>query len=126
MKISGEGDTYRNWKDKDVGPLYADKAEVLKALGHPVRLCIVRNLLLFGRCNVRHMEECLSLPQSTISQHLSILRARGIIQREKIGTEAYYCVSSDEVKKLMDVLFPREEGRMGTSIPRSEEKRSSQ
>ncbi|HYE08801.1 MAG TPA: metalloregulator ArsR/SmtB family transcription factor, partial [Patescibacteria group bacterium] len=50
---------------------YNDKAELLKVLAHPVRLCIVRGLM-DKECNVSHMQECLELPQSTVSQHLGI------------------------------------------------------
>ena len=49
---------------------YNEISEVLKALAHPVRLCIVRGLLEKGGCNVCHMQECLGMPQSTTSQHL--------------------------------------------------------
>ncbi len=57
---------------------YERKAELLKILGHPVRLCIV-NGLITKECNVTGIQDCLKLPQSTISQHLGILKAHGII-----------------------------------------------
>jgi DNA-binding transcriptional ArsR family regulator len=53
---------------------YERKAELLKILGHPVRLCIV-NGLITKECNVTGIQDCLKLPQSTISQHLGILKA---------------------------------------------------
>ncbi|MDZ5017191.1 transcriptional regulator, partial [Clostridium perfringens] len=46
---------------------YEDIAEFLKVLAHPVRLCIVKNLLEKGCCNVTNMHSCLGMPQSTIS-----------------------------------------------------------
>ncbi|HHW18509.1 MAG TPA: winged helix-turn-helix transcriptional regulator [Firmicutes bacterium] len=87
-------------------PVYQEKAETLKALAHPVRLCIVRNLL-DKRCNVGHMQECLGLPQSTVSQHLGILRARGIIRAEKVGQETYYRVVNEDAKNVVLKLIPR-------------------
>lgn len=48
---------------------YEGMAELLKALAHPVRLCIVKGLM-DKKCNVTHMQDCLELPQSTISQHI--------------------------------------------------------
>jgi len=45
---------------------YQHKAELLKVLGHPVRLCIVHGLM-HNECNVSGIQECLKLPQSTIS-----------------------------------------------------------
>lgn len=66
------------------------QAELLKALAHPVRLCIVEGLLLSGGCNVTHMQHCLDLPQSTVSQHLSRLKAAGIVKAERHGLEVHY------------------------------------
>jgi DNA-binding transcriptional ArsR family regulator len=83
---------------------YNEKAELLKVLAHPVRLCIVKGLM--GKeCNVSHMQECLGLPQSTVSQHLSILRSKGIIKGTRKGLEVNYCVANEEVKKLINLLF---------------------
>lgn len=83
---------------------YNDKAELLKVLAHPVRLCIVKNLINKD-CNVTHMQECLMLPQSTVSQHLSILRSRGIIKGTRKGLEVTYSLENKDIKKLIDLLF---------------------
>ena len=83
---------------------YEKKAEILKALGHPVRLCIV-NGLMEKNCNVTSIQECLKLPQSTVSQHLSILKARGIIKGERNGPEITYSVVDKGVIKLIKVLM---------------------
>ncbi|SHI85752.1 ArsR/SmtB family transcription factor [Desulfofundulus thermosubterraneus] len=83
---------------------YEEKAEILKALAHPIRLCIVEGLIN-NECNVTRMRECLDLPQSTVSQHLSILKSRGIIRGRRKGTEICYTVTSELVKELMKVLM---------------------
>lgn len=83
---------------------YNDKAELLKVLAHPVRLCIVKGLM-DKECNVSHMQECLELPQSTVSQHLSILRSRGVIKGTRKGLEVTYSIANEEVKKLINLLF---------------------
>lgn len=83
---------------------YEGTAEILKAIAHPVRLCIIKGLLN-KECNVSHMQECLELPQSTVSQHLSILRAKGIIKGERNGLEITYSVVNEDVKKIINVLF---------------------
>lgn len=85
---------------------YNDKAELLKVLAHPVRLCIVKGLI-DQECNVTHMQECLELPQSTVSQHLSILRSRGIIKGNRKGLEVTYSIANEEVKNLINFLFNR-------------------
>ncbi|MBE6066372.1 MAG: winged helix-turn-helix transcriptional regulator [Clostridium lundense] len=85
--------------------LFKEKAELLKALAHPVRLCIVKGLLENGGCNVTHMQNCLNAPQSTISQHLQKLRSLGIIKGERNGLEINYTVANPLVGKLVEALF---------------------
>lgn len=84
---------------------YEDISEFLKVLAHPVRLCIVNGLLNSGGCNVSHMQDCLEIPQSTISQHLQKLRAAGIIEGERNGLEIVYRVKDDRVKILVESLI---------------------
>ena len=85
-----------------------EKAEILKVLAHPVRLCIVRGLLEKGGCNVCHMQECLGMPQSTTSQHLQKLRSAGIISGQRKGLEVTYQVCDQRVVELIKVLFPED------------------
>lgn len=84
---------------------YDDIAEFLKVLAHPVRICIVNGLLKSGGCNVSHMQECLEIPQSTISQHLQKLKSAGIIEGERNGLEIVYKVKDPRVKLLVEVLI---------------------
>ena len=86
----------------------ARAAEMLKALSHPVRLCILRGLWQSGGCNVAHMQQCLEAPQSTISQHLAKLRAVGIIEGERNGLEVVYRLKSRAVEQLLEGLFCKE------------------
>lgn len=80
-------------------------AELLKAIAHPVRLCIVRGLAENGGCNVSHMQSCLEVPQSTISQHLQKLRAAGIIAGARSGLEVNYHIADRRIVQLVKVLF---------------------
>jgi predicted transcriptional regulator len=84
---------------------YSQKAEILKALAHPVRLCIVRGLIEKGKCNVSYMQSCLDIPQSTLSQHIQKLRTAGIIEGKRNGLEINYSVSNQMVVRLIKVLF---------------------
>lgn len=84
---------------------YNDAAELLKVLAHPVRLCIVRGLLSKGSCNVTYMQNCLDVPQSTVSQHLQKLRAAGIIEGERNGLEINYKVTNPKIEKIIDALL---------------------
>jgi len=54
-------------------PEFNQKSELLKALAHPIRLCIAKGLIE-KESNVTSIQECLGLPQSTISQHLFNLK----------------------------------------------------
>ena len=80
-------------------------AELLKALAHPVRLCIVKGLIMNGSCNVAHIQNCLDMPQSTISQHLQKLRSVGIIEGTRNGIEVNYTVCDEKVSKIVKILL---------------------
>ncbi|NMM53100.1 ArsR/SmtB family transcription factor [Paenibacillus aquistagni] len=84
---------------------YNEAAEILKALAHPVRLCIVRGLLQQGKCNVTYMQDCLNIPQSTVSQHLQKLRTLGIVETDRQGLENFYSVKDEKIKKLIELLL---------------------
>lgn len=83
---------------------YEKKAEKLKALAHPHRLCIVKGLI-DGGCNVTKIQECLGLPQSTVSQHLAKLKAAGIIDGERNGLEICYSVVDEEIISIAKLLL---------------------
>jgi ArsR family transcriptional regulator len=85
--------------------LYYEKSELLKAMAHPARLCIIRGLMAQGGCNVSHVQSCLDLPQSTISQHLAKLRSLGIIEGKRRGLEVYYRVVNEDARKIVKSLF---------------------
>lgn len=67
-----------------------EKAEILKAIAHPVRLCILRGLAQEGPSNVGKMTTCLDIPQATVSQHLAKMKAVGIIKGKRKGTQVIY------------------------------------
>ncbi|MFR4808123.1 MAG: ArsR/SmtB family transcription factor [Peptostreptococcus anaerobius] len=69
-------------------------ADLLKAIAHPVRLCIVKGLIENGPHNVSDMHSCLEMAQSTVSQHLAKLKSAGILTSERVGTEIIYSVDN--------------------------------
>ncbi|MBN1410152.1 MAG: winged helix-turn-helix transcriptional regulator [Spirochaetales bacterium] len=75
-----------------------------KALGHPVRLRIVEGLANGKECNVNTMVENMNLPQSTVSQHLGILKNQGIVAYRKNGVETCYFIADTRVKKILKDL----------------------
>ena len=80
------------------------EAEILKVLGHPVRLKIVAGLMSQS-CNVKKIWECLELPQATVSQHLALLKNKGIIEGKRDGVEVFYQVTSVESRKIVEALM---------------------
>lgn len=87
---------------------YNQTAEILKALAHPVRLCIIKGLLQKGSCNVSFMQDCLDLPQSTVSQHLQKLRSLGIVETERNGLEIIYSVKDERIRHLIQLFLGEE------------------
>lgn len=86
----------------------SETAEMLKSIAHPVRLCIVRGLIHEGECNVTKIQSCLNIPQSTLSQHLAKLRDLKVIRGKREGTEIFYQVVHEGVKRVVQALFAYE------------------
>ena len=82
---------------------HRQKAEILKALGHPIRYCIVEGLLS-GEQNVATLVDCLKVPQPTVSQHLHILKAAGILEANRVGNQIHYSVRNAEVRRIITAL----------------------
>ncbi|WP_461832133.1 ArsR/SmtB family transcription factor [Aquifex sp.] len=83
-------------------------AEFFKALSHPVRLKII-SILMEGKQCVKNLGEILNLSQPSVSQHLSILRARGIVGWRREGSIICYYIKDERVKKLYNLLIKEEE-----------------
>lgn len=76
-------------------------AEVFKALAHPSRIRILQILEEKGEKCVRELERLVKIKQSNLSQHLRILKERGIIECERKGMEICYRIKN---KKVMNVI----------------------
>ena len=82
---------------------YLKESELLKALAHPVRLRMVEGLLN-QECHVDKIVKALKLPQSTVSQHLSLLKHRGIVKLRKEGVKTCYRVVDRKIAPLLKIL----------------------
>lgn len=87
---------------------YNEMAELLKVLGHPTRLCIVNGLLNGEGCNVSFMQNCLNIPQSTVSQHIAKLKSARIISGERNGLEINYRVINEDAIRVINALLHKE------------------
>lgn len=86
------------------------KAELFKALGHPVRIHILE-LLREGEQSVSSLSDAMEVEMSTVSQHLAILRGRGLASGRKEGTTVFYTVVDPQVFALLDTaraMFQRQ------------------
>ena len=81
-------------------------AEILKVLGHPVRLRIVQTLMTQESC-VKNLWNCLDLPQATVSQHLAVLKGKGVVASERDGVVMHYWVKDEVSKLIISALMER-------------------
>ncbi|HQF62397.1 MAG TPA: metalloregulator ArsR/SmtB family transcription factor [Anaerolineaceae bacterium] len=87
------------------GPLNAEQkrlARMLKALGNPIRFQIVEYLASRQVCITNDIVQALPLAQSTVSQHLKVLREAGLIHGEIEGPATCYCLDSEGIQWLKD------------------------
>lgn len=89
--------------DPDVDP-DEELASLAKALGHPARIRILRFLLERDECMAGAIVDEIPLAQSTVSQHLKVLREAGFIHGEVDGTRICYCADQVRVERLRGLL----------------------
>lgn len=79
-----------------------DIATIMRALGHPVRLDILRILARQqrGECCCADVTDQLPLAQSTVSQHIKVLLDAGLIERKPRGTRNCYIVQHERLSAL--------------------------
>jgi len=68
---------------------YAARARIVKSLAHPTRLFMVDVLSRRERC-VQELTEMVGADISTVSRHLAVLKAAGIVEDEKRGSQVFY------------------------------------
>ena len=82
-------------QDQDV-----ELAKLTWALAHPARLRILRILLHCESCICGELVDQLPLAQSTVSQHLKILKESGLVQGDVDGPKVCYCVNTIALERL--------------------------
>jgi ArsR family transcriptional regulator len=79
-------------------------AELAKAIGHPARVQILLLLREKNACVAGSIFEQLPLAQSTVSQHLKVLREAGLILGCEDGPRVCYCIAPDALARLKDLV----------------------
>ena len=82
------------FKEKDL-----QISRIAKALSHPARVAILRELARRHECICGHIVESIPLAQSTVSQHLKELRKAGLITGEIGGKRSCYCINSQAIQE---------------------------
>jgi ArsR family transcriptional regulator len=79
-------------------------AAYCKALGHPVRIKLLRILIKKGECISGDLADEFSLAQSTVSEHLRILKDAGLVQGTIDGPRRCYCVNGEVLNHLKSMI----------------------
>jgi ArsR family transcriptional regulator len=87
----------------DRGGELLENAEVLKAMGHPVRLKIMLKLA-DKCCCVREIWDYLQMPQAVVSQHLKILKDRGVLESRREGVKVCYLITNSMIRYIVTAL----------------------
>jgi len=79
-------------------------AAFAKAIGHPVRVQILRMLARKEARMCSHIVDELPLAQSTVSEHLRILRQTGLVRANESGPRVSYCIVPSALKRFKALL----------------------
>ena len=91
---------------------------VCKAISDPKRLLII-SVLRDGELSVGEIAETLGVSQSNASQHLAVLRERGIVTTRRAGTNVYYALRNTKILMAIDLMreFVAEESALRIDRP---------
>lgn len=83
-------------------PVAVAKAELFKALGHPVRVRVLE-VLVGGERAVGDLAELLGIELSHLSQQLAVLRKAGVVEPRRVGTTVFYSLRDPRMSQLLAV-----------------------
>lgn len=83
---------------------YQMRAQVIKAMAHPIRLQILEHLLDHGETCVCTMVEQLDESQSSVSKHFAMLHDAGLLVRRKEGLQVFYSVKVPCIKQFIQCI----------------------
>jgi len=107
--------------DSDIMGSAADKAsDLLKALSNRHRLLIICQLI-DGERSVGDLAAFLSLRDSTVSQHLALLRKDGLVAARRDAQTIYYSIASHPAREVLKTLYqvycaPPKVGKAGRKL----------
>jgi ArsR family transcriptional regulator len=89
--------------DESMVEVFRLQAEICKTLADPKRLMIIHELRE-GEKSVGHLVSSLGLPQANVSQHLAVLRDRGVVTTRREGATVFYTLASDKIGEACDLV----------------------
>ena len=103
--MPGESVCDQSDAELDLRPVEGDEADaelaaLTKAIAHPVRVQIVRLLARQKGCVCGELVEMIPLAQSTVSQHLKVLKDAGLINGTIDGPRTNYCINPKSLRRL--------------------------
>lgn len=112
--------------NRETQTLYEARARIIKAMAHPTRLFIVDHLSRGTSC-VAELTRLVGADMSTVSKHLTVLKAAGIVEDRKQGAQVYYtlrvpCVMNffGCVESILQTNADRQQGLVQISLARPE------
>ncbi len=78
-------------------------ADICKTISNPRRQAII-NALREGEVKVNDLVKKTGIPQANLSQHLSLLRAKAVVNTKKEGNNVYYSISNPKIIKAYDLI----------------------
>ncbi len=108
-KIQGCGPDPEFKDEPDLRPVEGESADeelalLAKAVGHPARVQILRLLVRREACICGDIVDELPLAQSTVSQHLKVLKQAGLIRGEIDGPRTCYCIEPRTLRRLKSLV----------------------
>ena len=79
-------------------------SQMLKAISHESRLLILC-LLVKNEMSVGELAKYSDLSQSAFSQHLSVLREKGLVKARKESQTVYYSIKDENIAKVLETLY---------------------
>jgi len=98
----GSDDGVRAIAAEQIAPDYEQLAQIFKALGHPTRLGILAKTFS-GKFCVTDLQEHLDRSQANVSQHLAVLRDRGLAIPERQGNKVCYRLADERLARIIDL-----------------------
>ena len=83
--------------------LHEFKAGIFQALGHPARVAIVE-CLRDGEMPAGAILDKVPAQQASVSQHLAVLRAKGVVVGRKEGNQVYYSLRDPAIGLVLDIM----------------------